>query len=188
MELSGPPSASRPSGSPAARVRPAAHDELAQVCVDIREVGNGGLRSMLDHEAGDTDVSGTVDGQRRSHATVVHEEGREVPRRRVSAYHHALGGIRKPDDLEIVLVLVGPHPRNLAEGLMPTQHVPGRGRALVLRVLPVLNPNPTAEEVVRMVSDVARGEHVVDRRLAVLVNDDPVPGGESRTPGERQIT
>jgi len=24
---------------------------------------------MLDHEAGDTDVSGTVDGQRRGHAT-----------------------------------------------------------------------------------------------------------------------
>jgi len=31
------------------------------------------------------------------------------------------------------------------------------------------------------------GEHVVDRRLAVLVNDDPVPGGESRTPGEIQL-
>jgi len=38
-----------------------------------------------------------------------------------------------------------------------------------------------------MVSDVARGEHVVDRRLAVLVNDDPVPVGESRTHGEIQL-
>jgi hypothetical protein len=60
--------------------------------------------------------------------------------------------------------------------------------ALVLRILPVLDPDPAAEEAVGMVSDVARGEYVAGRRLAVLVNDDPVPGGESRTPGERQIT
>jgi len=51
----------------------------------------------------------------------------------------------------------------------------------------VFDSNSTAEEVVRMISDIAGGEHVVDRRLAILVNDDPIPGSESRAPGEIQI-
>jgi hypothetical protein len=43
---------------------------LAQVHVDIGGLGFKHLRSMLDHEAGDTHVFGAVDGQRRRHATV----------------------------------------------------------------------------------------------------------------------
>jgi len=128
-----------------------------QVCVDIREVGNRGLRSMLDHEAGDTDVSGTVDGQRRSHATSCMKKAEKFlvavsPRTPCAGRDQEA---RRPGDC--ARYSVGPHPRNLAEGLYPTQHVPGCGRALVLRVLPVLDPNPTAEEAVRMVGDVARG-------------------------------
>src|SRR5882672_4285653 len=163
------------------------HNEFAQGCVDINEVRFRHLRSVLDNEAGDTDVFRSVDGQRRSHATVAHEEGREIPRRSVAAHHHALGGTRKSHDLEIVLVLVGPYPRNFTEGLLLTQHIPSCGRALMLRVLPVFDPNSTTEEVVGMVSDIAGGEHVVDRRLAILIYDDPIPGGKSRTPGEIHI-
>jgi hypothetical protein len=57
----------------------------------------------------------------------------------------------------------------------------------MLRVLPVFDPNSTTEEVVGMVSDIAGSEHVVDRRLAILIYDDPIPGGKSRTPGEIHI-
>jgi hypothetical protein len=71
------------------------------------------------------------------------------------------GGIGQAEDLEIVLILVGPRPRDLAEGLVPARHVPGGGRTMVLRVLPMLNPDSSAEEMVRMDGDVARGEHVV---------------------------
>src|SRR5882762_5444974 len=164
-----------------------AHNEFGQGCIDIPEVPFRHLRSVLDHKARDTDVFGSVDGQRRCHATVAHEEGREIPRRGVAADHHALGGTRKSHDLEVVLVLVGPCPRNFAEGLLLSQHISSCGRTLMLRVLPVFDPNSTAEEVVGMVSDIAGGEHVIDRCLAILVNDDSIPGSESRTPGEVQI-
>jgi len=46
------------------------HDELVQVRVDIGEVAFGRRHAVLDHETGGTDVSWTVDGQRRGHATV----------------------------------------------------------------------------------------------------------------------
>jgi len=163
------------------------HNEFAQGCIDIPEVRFRHLRSVLDHKARDTDVFGSVNGQRRCHATVAHEEGREIPRCGVAADHHALGGTWKSHDLEIVLVLVGPYPRNFAEGLLLTQHISSCGRTLMLRVLPVFDPNSTAEKVVGMVSDIAGGEHVVDRRLAILIYDDPIPGGKSRTPGEIHI-
>jgi hypothetical protein len=160
---------------------------LYQGCIDIPEVRFRHLRSVLDHTASETDVFGSVDGQSRCHAAVAHEEGREIPRRGVAADHNALGGTRKSHDLEIVLVLVGPYPRNFAEGFLLTQHISSCGSTLMLRILPVFDPNSTAEEVVGMVSDIAGGEHILDRCLAILVNDDPIPGSESRTPGEIQI-
>src|SRR5882757_1490849 len=163
------------------------HNEFSQGCIDIPEVRFRHLGSMLDHKAGDTDIFGSVDGQRRCHATVAHEEGREIPGRGVATDHHALGGTWKPHDLEIVLVLVGPYPRNFAEGFLLAQHISSCGGTLMLRILPVFDPNSTAEEVVGMVSDIAGAEHVIGRCPAILVNDEPIPGSESRTPGEIQI-
>ena len=110
----------------------------------------------------------------RGDPTVAQPEGDELPAVAVPAHDHLVVGRAEPDVLHAEVVLVGEEVRHPLVAHVLAEHRPCRGRPLIQRVGPVLDPHVPVVERVERRRDVPGCEHVGGRRPECRVGDDGV--------------
>ena len=111
-------------------------------------------------------------------------EGDELAARGIAAKDDAVPRPRKAGVLHAGVVLVGEEVRQCVVRHRAVEHVERGDRALVERVVPVLDAHALAVEGMVGVGDVAGGEHAGRGGPEVLVDQDPVVDHQARVGSE----
>src|SRR5215212_8276754 len=117
--------------------------EFSQVNVEVAKLCSRDLFLGLDQRDRAAQISPPIDRHGRQDPPVFPVERYEVPLFHTAPYEELIPFGVEPGVLEVMLVLIGPEPRNLAVGFVLAQHVPGRSWTLLQSVLPVLDANVT---------------------------------------------
>src|SRR5690606_23983227 len=161
--------------------------EFAEVAALLGEGVDVDAGAPGDEAHGGADLAGAVEAEGAVEDAVAVVEGAERGGVGVAAVDDLVAGGDVPGQLQAEVELVGPEPGDLGVRLGGPRHRAARGDALVLRVLPVLEPDAAAEVGVGGVRHVARGVHVLERGAAVLVDEDAVAGGDAGLGGDREV-
>src|SRR5215218_15648 len=148
--------------------------ELAQIDVEVAKLGRVDMFPRFDQRHRAAQVLPPVDRHDREDPPVLSVERREVSLLHAAPHDELVPLGVEPGVLEVMLVLIGPEPGDLIVGLVLLQHVPGRGRTLLQRVLPVLHAYPAPEHRMVVVGNITRRVDALHVRPAVLVDDDAV--------------
>src|SRR5829696_836054 len=148
--------------------------ELAQIYIEVAKPGRVDRFAGFDQRNRAPQVSPPIDRHGSEDPPFLSIERHEVSLVH-AAPHDELVPLRvEPGVLEVVLVLIGPEPGDLIIGLISVQHVPGRGRTLLERVLPVLHAYPPLEHRMVVVGYVTRRVDAFHARPEILVDHDTV--------------
>src|SRR5215218_9880167 len=148
--------------------------ELAQIYIEVAKPGRVDRFAGFDQPNRAAQVLPPVDRHGREDPPVLSIERHEVSLLHATPHDELVPLGVEPGVLEVVLVLIGPEPGDLIVGLALLQHVPGRSRPLLQRVLPVLHAYPPPEHGVVVVGHITRRVDPLHARPAVLVYDDAV--------------
>src|ERR671911_2030254 len=148
--------------------------ERSKVDVGVAQLCSRDLFLVLDQWDRAPQVPAPIDRHGRKYPPVLPVERYEVPLFHTAPYDELVPFGVEPGVLEVMLVLIGPEPRNLVVGLAITHHIPGRRRSLLQRVLPVLDADVTLEHGMVVIGYITRRIDPLHTRTAVLVDQDAV--------------
>src|SRR5215216_4399104 len=119
-------------------------------------------------------VPSPVDSHGREDPLVLSVECHEVSLLHAASHNELIPLLVEPGVLEVEVILIRPEPGDIIIGFVLTQHVPGRGRTLIQRVLPVLHADPPLEHRVVVVGHVTRRVDPLHARPAKFIDHDAV--------------
>src|ERR687890_1170368 len=148
--------------------------ERSQVDVEVAQLCSRDLFLVLDQRYRAPHIPAPIDRHGRKSPPVLPVEPYEVPLFQTAPYDELVPLGVEAGVLQAILVLIGPEPGNLVVRLVLTQHVPGRRRSLLQRVLPVLDADVTLEHGMVVIGYITRRVDPLHTRTAVPVDQDAI--------------